>query len=66
MCGACSADGEEERCIQVLMRKPEGKGPFEKPRHRWVNNIKMDLQDVGWGLWTRLILLRIGTVVGLL
>jgi len=33
---------------------------------RWENNIKMDLQDVGWGAWTELIWLRIGTGGGLL
>ena len=30
------------------MRKPEGKRPFGKPRHRWEDNIKMDLQELGW------------------
>jgi hypothetical protein len=29
--------------------KPEGKRPLERPRHRWEDNIKMDLQEVGWG-----------------
>jgi hypothetical protein len=28
--------------------KPEGRRPFERPRHRWDDNIKMDLQKVGW------------------
>jgi hypothetical protein len=31
------------------MGKPEGKRPLEKPRRRWENNIKIDLQEVGWG-----------------
>jgi hypothetical protein len=35
-------------------------------RHRWEDNIKMDLQEVGWGAWTALIWLRIGTGGGLL
>jgi hypothetical protein len=30
------------------VRKPEGKRPLGRPRRRWVNNIKMDLRDVGW------------------
>jgi hypothetical protein len=30
------------------VRKPEGKGPLGRPRHRW-DNIKMDLQEVGFG-----------------
>ena len=29
------------------MGKPEGKGPLVRPRHRWEDNIKMDLQEVG-------------------
>jgi hypothetical protein len=34
----------------VLMGKPEGKRPLGRPRHRWEDNIKMDLQEVGcWG-----------------
>jgi len=66
MCGACSTYGKEERCIQVLMGKIEGKGQFVKTRHSWENNIKMDLQEVGWVTWTGLIWLRIGTGVGLL
>jgi hypothetical protein len=34
----------------VLMGKPEGKRPLGRPRHRWEDNIKMDLQEVGYGL----------------
>jgi hypothetical protein len=32
-----------------------------RPRRRWEDNIKMDLQDVGWRTWTGLVWLRIGT-----
>ena len=49
MGGACSAYGGEERCIQVLVGKPEGKRPLGRPRRRWEDNIKMDLQEVGCG-----------------
>jgi len=31
----------------VLVGKPEGKRPLGRPRHRWEDNIKMDLQEVG-------------------
>jgi hypothetical protein len=31
-----------------LVRRPEGKKPLRRPRHRWEDNIKMDLQEVGW------------------
>jgi hypothetical protein len=38
----------EERCVyRVLVGKLEGKRPLERPRHRWEDNIKMDLQEVG-------------------
>jgi hypothetical protein len=30
------------------VRKPEGKRPLGRPRHRWVDNIKMDLREIGW------------------
>ena len=34
---------------QDLVRKPEGKKPLGRPRHRWEDNNKMGLQEVGWG-----------------
>ena len=33
----------------VLVGKPDGRRPLERPRRRWKNNIKMDLREVGWG-----------------
>ena len=43
---------EARRCVfRVLVGKPEGKRPLGKPRHRWEDNIKMGLQEVGfWGM----------------
>ena len=41
--------GEEREAYRVLVGKPEGKRPLGRPRHRWVDNIRMDLQDVGCG-----------------
>jgi len=50
---------EETRGIYtVLAGKPVGKRPLRRPRHRWEDNIKMDLQKVGW---SGLIWRRIGT-----
>jgi len=46
---ACSAYGGEERRMQVLVGKPEGKRQIGRPRRRWDDNIKMDLQEVGCG-----------------
>jgi len=50
----------------LLVGKPEGKIPLGRPRHRWEDDIKIDLQKVGWGgAGTGLIWLRIGTGGGL-
>jgi len=49
MGGACSTYGDEERNIQSFGGKPEGKKPHERPKRRWEDNIKMDLQEVGCG-----------------
>ena len=49
MGGTCSTYGERRGVYRVLVGKPEGKRPLGGPRHRWVDNIKMDLQEVGCG-----------------
>jgi hypothetical protein len=49
MGGACSAYGGEEGVYRVLVRKPEEKRTLGRPRSRWEDNIKMDLQKVGCG-----------------
>jgi hypothetical protein len=41
--------GEKRNAYKILMGKPEGKRPVGRPRRRWVDNIKMDLRDIGWG-----------------
>jgi hypothetical protein len=41
--------GEDRDVHRLLLRKPEGKGPLGRPRRRWENNIKIDLQKVGGG-----------------
>ena len=43
----------------VLTGKPEGNRPLGTPRRKWESNIKMDLQEVGWGEWIGLIWIRI-------
>ena len=48
MGGACGSYGREERRMQGFGGKPEGKRPFGRPRRRWEDNIKMDLQEVGF------------------
>jgi len=41
--------GEERGLYRVLVGKPEGKRPLGRPRRRWVDNIRTDLQKVGCG-----------------
>ena len=41
--------GEERGVYRVLVGKPEGRRPLWRPRRRWVDNIRMDLQEVGCG-----------------
>jgi len=55
---------EKREVYRVLVRNPEGKRPLGRPRRRWVNNIRMDLQDVGCGYmdWIALALPRTSKV----
>jgi hypothetical protein len=46
---ACSVDGEGRGVYRVLVGKYEGKISLGRPRHRWEDTIKMDLQEVGCG-----------------
>jgi hypothetical protein len=60
--GVLLVKGSEGRgAYRVLVGRPEGRRPLGRPRRRWEDNIKMVLQEVGWGAWTGLIWLRIGT-----
>jgi len=45
--GACSAYGEGRGVYLILVGKPEGRRPLGRPRRRWEDNIKVDLQEVG-------------------
>ena len=57
MGGACSVYGERRGVYRVLVGKPEGKRPLCRPRRRWEDNIKMDLQELGCGFmgWIELV-----------
>jgi hypothetical protein len=48
MGGACSTNGEKRKAYRILVGKPEGKRPLGRPRRRWVDNIKMDVREIGW------------------
>jgi hypothetical protein len=41
--------GEKRNVYRLLVGKSEGKRPLGRPRRRWMNNIKMDLLEIGWG-----------------
>jgi hypothetical protein len=47
MGGACSTNGEKRKAYRLSVGKPDGKRPLRRPRRRWVNNIRMDLEEVG-------------------
>jgi hypothetical protein len=49
MGGECSTNEGEEELILVLVGKPKGRRSLGRPRHRWLDNIRMDLVEVGWG-----------------
>jgi hypothetical protein len=58
---------ERTNAYRILVDKAEGNRPLERPRHRTVDNIKMDLKRGKIGVvWTRSIWLRVGTSGGLL
>jgi hypothetical protein len=46
---AYSTNGERSTAYKILMGKPEGKRPLGRPRRGWVDNIKMDLREIGSG-----------------
>jgi hypothetical protein len=41
--------GEKRNAYRLFVGKPEGKRQLGRPRRRWVDNIKMDLLEIGWG-----------------
>ena len=57
----CGTYGGRRGAYRVLVTRPEGKRQLSRPRCRLEDNIKMDLQEMGWGTGTGLIWLRIGT-----
>jgi hypothetical protein len=58
--------GEGRNVYRVLVGKHEGKRPLGRARRRWEDRIKMDLREIGWGVWSGFTWLRIGIVGGLL
>jgi hypothetical protein len=58
--------GDGRNVYRVLVGKPEGKRTLGRPRRRWEDRIRLDLMEIGWGVWSGFTWLRIGTVGGLL
>jgi hypothetical protein len=48
--GRVARTGEKRIAHRILVGRPEGRRPLGRPRRRWEDNIKMDLQDVRWGM----------------
>jgi hypothetical protein len=46
--GHVARRGEKRNAYRMLVGKTEVKRPLGRPRHRWVDNIKIDLRDIGW------------------
>jgi hypothetical protein len=47
--------GEKRGAYRILVGRPEGRRPLGRPKRRWEDNIKMDLEDEGWGMnWIEL------------
>jgi hypothetical protein len=46
---SCSTNGEKRNAYRLFVGKPEGKIPLGRPRRRWLDNIRMDFGEVGWG-----------------
>jgi hypothetical protein len=53
---ACSTNWEKRNAYRILVGMPEGKKPLGRSRRRWVDNIKMDLREMEWGVmdWIQL------------
>jgi hypothetical protein len=64
MGGTCSPDGEKRGVHRSLVGKPEGKRPLGRHSRRWEDNVKIDFQEVGCGVWIGFSWLRIETVDG--
>jgi hypothetical protein len=62
----CGTHGRREKRVQGFGGKALRKRPLERPRRRWEDGIKMDLTEIGWGVWSGLTWLRIQTGGGLL
>jgi hypothetical protein len=63
---ACDTHGEKRNTYRILVGEPEENRPLRRLRRKWVDNIKMDLREIGRVVWSGLMLLKIGTSEGFL
>jgi hypothetical protein len=45
---ACNTNWEKRNAYRILVGNSEGKRQMRRPRHRWMDNIKIDLREIGW------------------
>jgi hypothetical protein len=46
--GKCSTNGEKRNAYRILVGRSEGKRQLGRSRHKWEDNIKMDVREIGW------------------
>jgi hypothetical protein len=63
--GHMASTGEGRKVYKVLVAKPEGKKPLERPRRRWKDRIRMDIREIGWEMWSGFVWLILGIGGGL-
>jgi hypothetical protein len=63
---ACRRNGKKRNIHRIFVGKTEGRRPLRRPRRRWADNIKMDLREIVWVVWTPSIWARIAISGGLL
>jgi hypothetical protein len=61
MSGHVARVGDVRNAYKSFVRKPEGKRPLERLRHRWEDNIRIDLREMGGDVWTECMWRRVGT-----
>jgi hypothetical protein len=49
LAGHVARMGDKKNAYRLLVGKPQGRRPLRRPRRRWLDNIRMDLVEVGWG-----------------
>jgi hypothetical protein len=64
--GHVACIGKGRNVYEVLVGKPKGKRPLERPRSRWEDGIKMDVGEIGCRVWSEFTWFMIGTFGGLL